>query len=200
MTSASASFCVTSRPCEAASTSTILAESYSFIWQPWVLMKSLPDIARTDAEGDGGELPFYGYVVVRARFFGVFASPASIRPSIGRKEGLNAHALGKLFFLSETWIVYLSCPMKSRSPQCVSCACCCLSLCCGRRARTRAAFSNAPDRTGRSRSPTRRARSSIANRFRRTRTRNRSQRRAFRKIRRRTPTTAPRRAIRRSVR
>jgi hypothetical protein len=28
-------------PCEAFSTSAILAESYSFIWQPWVLMKSL---------------------------------------------------------------------------------------------------------------------------------------------------------------
>ena len=31
-----------SMPCDAFSTSAILAESYSFIWQPWVLMKSLP--------------------------------------------------------------------------------------------------------------------------------------------------------------
>jgi hypothetical protein len=37
-------------------------------------MKSLPDIA-TDAEGTLGNFVFYGYVVVRARFFGVFDLP-----------------------------------------------------------------------------------------------------------------------------
>src|SRR5690606_2058844 len=42
MTSASASLSVSSRPCSAASTSAILSESYSFVWHPWVLMKSLP--------------------------------------------------------------------------------------------------------------------------------------------------------------
>jgi len=38
MTSASASSWVSSRPCSASSTSAMRAESYSFIWQPWVLM------------------------------------------------------------------------------------------------------------------------------------------------------------------
>ena len=38
ITSASSSRSVSSRPCEAASTSAIFAESYSFIWHPWVLM------------------------------------------------------------------------------------------------------------------------------------------------------------------
>ena len=42
MTSASSGLSVSSRPSLAASTSAILAESYSFIWQPWVLMYSLP--------------------------------------------------------------------------------------------------------------------------------------------------------------
>ncbi len=45
MTSASNSLSVSSRPCSAASTSAILAESYTFIWQPWVLMYSLPGAA-----------------------------------------------------------------------------------------------------------------------------------------------------------
>ncbi len=38
MTSASSALSVSSRPSLAASTSAILAESYSFIWQPWVWM------------------------------------------------------------------------------------------------------------------------------------------------------------------
>ena len=38
MTSASASTSVSSSPCSAASTSAMRAESYTFIWQPWVLM------------------------------------------------------------------------------------------------------------------------------------------------------------------
>ncbi len=37
-TSASSGLSVSSSPSLAASTSAILAESYSFIWQPWVLM------------------------------------------------------------------------------------------------------------------------------------------------------------------
>src|SRR6185312_11870662 len=45
ITSASDSSWVNSMPCDAFSTSAILAESYSFIWQPWVLMKSLPLMA-----------------------------------------------------------------------------------------------------------------------------------------------------------
>ncbi len=44
MTSASSSRSVNSRPWEAASTSAIFIESYSFIWHPWVLMYSLPFI------------------------------------------------------------------------------------------------------------------------------------------------------------
>src|SRR5690606_652871 len=44
MTSASASLSVTTRPCAAPRTSAILAESYSFIWQPWVFMYSFPVI------------------------------------------------------------------------------------------------------------------------------------------------------------
>ncbi len=42
MTSASSGRSVSSSPSAWASTSAILAESYSFIWQPWVLMYSLP--------------------------------------------------------------------------------------------------------------------------------------------------------------
>ena len=41
---ASSSRSVSSRPWDAASTSAILPESYSFIWHPWVLMYSLPFI------------------------------------------------------------------------------------------------------------------------------------------------------------
>lgn len=37
-TSASSGLSVSSRPSEAASTSAIFAESYSFIWHPWVLI------------------------------------------------------------------------------------------------------------------------------------------------------------------
>ena len=40
ITSASSAFVVSSRPSAAASTSAIRAESYSFIWQPWVWMNS----------------------------------------------------------------------------------------------------------------------------------------------------------------
>ncbi len=40
ITSASSAIVVSSMPSDAASTSAILAESYSFIWQPWVSMKS----------------------------------------------------------------------------------------------------------------------------------------------------------------
>jgi tRNA A37 methylthiotransferase MiaB len=47
ITSASDSSRVSSMPCDSRSTSAILAESYSFIWQPWVLMKSLPLMACT---------------------------------------------------------------------------------------------------------------------------------------------------------
>ena len=45
ITSAWVSSSVSSMPCDALSTSAILVESYSFIWQPWVLMKSLPLMA-----------------------------------------------------------------------------------------------------------------------------------------------------------
>ncbi|MNN36316.1 hypothetical protein D3C81_1502090 [compost metagenome] len=41
-TSASSGLSVNSSPSASASTSAILVESYSFIWQPWVLMYSLP--------------------------------------------------------------------------------------------------------------------------------------------------------------
>jgi hypothetical protein len=52
-----------------------------------------------------GNFAFYGYVVVRARFFGVFGFPFPIVPPAGRNDGFNVNALGKLFFLSETWLV-----------------------------------------------------------------------------------------------
>src|SRR5688500_12220860 len=42
ITSASSAIVVGSSPSDAASTSAILAESYSFIWQPWVWMYSFP--------------------------------------------------------------------------------------------------------------------------------------------------------------
>ncbi len=50
-TSASSGLSVSSRPSAAASTSAILAESYSFIWQPWVLMYSLPRAGRGGVGG-----------------------------------------------------------------------------------------------------------------------------------------------------
>ncbi len=54
ITSASDSSAVSSMPCDAFSTSAILAESYSFIWQPWVLMKSFA----------GAGLPVMAWVTV----------------------------------------------------------------------------------------------------------------------------------------
>ncbi len=47
ITSASDSSSVSVMPSLAASTSAIFDESYSFIWQPWVLMNNLPAMTRT---------------------------------------------------------------------------------------------------------------------------------------------------------
>ena len=57
ITSAWAGSSVSSRPSCSASTSAMRAESYSFIWQPWVLMNNLPrappGIGRGPAPGSG---------------------------------------------------------------------------------------------------------------------------------------------------
>src|ERR1700754_1301736 len=67
ITSASASSWVSSSPCDARSTSAILAESYSFIWQPWVLMKSLPLMGRgTVFRGGLPNRPVYAAVTLLA--------------------------------------------------------------------------------------------------------------------------------------
>src|SRR6185369_12454140 len=49
MTSASSAFAAGARPSAAASTSEIFSESYSFIWQPKVRLKSLPAMIVTCA-------------------------------------------------------------------------------------------------------------------------------------------------------
>src|SRR5690348_3470762 len=51
ITSASASFVVSSSPCASASTSAMRELSYSFIWQPWVLMNNLPDMVYRNEAG-----------------------------------------------------------------------------------------------------------------------------------------------------
>src|SRR5690606_27468100 len=55
ITSASSTFVVSSSPSEAASTSAMRAESYSFIWQPWVGMNNLRagGAGASDAEAGG---------------------------------------------------------------------------------------------------------------------------------------------------
>src|SRR5690348_1048516 len=93
ITSASATSCVRTMPRSAASTSSILRESYSFIWQPWVWMNNFfdPGLAGAGVSGIGNAERAETRIVASPAAAGRRSQPRSVNAAAWQAPPAGAH-------------------------------------------------------------------------------------------------------------